>query len=67
MTERLRFNPDKRREIIVAAIHRIAKESTPDALTHGKVAKRCSVITSVSTVRHYFATKQDLIDAATSD
>jgi len=52
--------PDARRDVIVTAAVRIARESGIWAVAHGTVAKRCTVPTSTSTVKHYYPTKHDL-------
>jgi DNA-binding transcriptional regulator YbjK len=56
---RIRLDPEERRAVIVTAIRRIHAEG--GAITHGSVAKRCTVQTSPATVKHYFPTKADLV------
>lgn len=56
----IRLGDEKRQNVIITAARRIARESDFAAVTHGAVAKRCVVQTSVATVRHYFGTKDDL-------
>lgn len=46
--------------MIAQAALKIAREKGLNAVTHGAVSKRCPIITSASTVRHYFATQSDL-------
>ena len=50
----MRLEPDQRRAVIITAAVRIAKESGLAKVTHGDVAKRCTVATSTALVRHYF-------------
>lgn len=60
MKHRFRLDDEKRRTVIITAARRIASERGFQYVTHGDVAKRCTVLTSVPTVRHYFPTKDDL-------
>ena len=60
----VRMTPGQRREMVVDAARKILKERGAWPVTHGAVAKRCVAPTSVSTVRHYFPTKEDLVRAA---
>ena len=50
------MTPEQRRDVIVTAAVRIARESENGvhAVSHGAVAKRCSIPTTARTVRHYF-------------
>lgn len=59
----MRLTPDQRRKVIVTAATRIATEKGIAAVTHGAVAKRCSVPTSEKTVRHYFGNRDVLWSA----
>lgn len=64
MVERFRIGEEDRRTVIVTAINRLARDLGDDwrlRITHSAVSDRCSVQTSVATVRHYFPTKADLI------
>ena len=63
----VRLDEQKRREIIVTAARRIAAECGFWAVTHGTVAKRCTVHTSTALVRHYYQTKDDLWRGAIGD
>lgn len=61
---RVRLSEEDRRAMIIRAINSVAREpSGPMGVTHGVVAQRCTVQTSKATVRHYFATKADLVAA----
>lgn len=51
----MRLQPEQRRAVIITAAVSIAREHGLHRVTHGDVAKRCRVITSIKTVRHYFA------------
>lgn len=51
----MRLQPEQRRAVIITAAVAIAREHGLHRVTHGDVAKRCKVDTSVKTVRHYFA------------
>lgn len=55
---------EQRRAVIITAALRIATDTGIWAVSHSTVAKRCVVPTSASTVKHYFATKGDLWNAA---
>lgn len=50
----MRLQPEQRRALIITAAVRIAREGGLLAVTHGDVAKRCSIATSIATVKHYF-------------
>jgi DNA-binding transcriptional regulator YbjK len=50
----MRLEPHQRRAVIITSAVRIAKEAGLCKVTHGDVAKRCTVATSVALVRHYF-------------
>lgn len=50
----MRLTPDQRRSVIITAAVRIAREARLCRVTHGDVAKRCTVQTSTALVRHYF-------------
>ncbi len=52
-----------RQFVILQAAERIARERGMWAVTHGAVAKRCTVPTSKSTVKYYYGTKGALWDA----
>jgi len=56
----MRLSSEQRRAVIVTSACRIATSRGLWAVTHGSVAARCTVPTSLNTVRHYFATKDDL-------
>lgn len=57
----MRLEPDQRRAVITTAALRIARDKNKlTDVTHGSVAKRCTVATSEKTVRHYFQTRRDL-------
>jgi DNA-binding transcriptional regulator YbjK len=49
--------------VIITAACRVAKDKGLAHVNHGSVAKRCTVETSVHTVRHYFDTQRDLWSA----
>jgi DNA-binding transcriptional regulator YbjK len=51
----MRLQPEQRRAVIITAAVTIAREHGLHRVTHGDVAKRCKVETSIKTVRHYFA------------
>jgi AcrR family transcriptional regulator len=51
----MRLKPEQRRAVIITAAVAIAREHGLHRVTHGDVAKRCKIDTSVKTVRHYFA------------
>lgn len=53
----MRLKPDQRRTVIITAAVREAREKGLAGVTHGSVAKRCVMQTSVHTVRHYFDTQ----------
>lgn len=61
---RTKLTPDQRRNIILQAAVRIGRADGITGITHGNVAKRCSVPTSKETVKYYFPVKADLWDAA---
>ena len=50
----MRLEPEQRRAVIITAAVRIAREAGLCKVTHGDVAKRCTVQTSTALVRHYF-------------
>lgn len=56
----MRMTPHQRRTVIMVAATRLAREGGLPAVTHGDVAKRCSVPTSAKTVRHYFGDRSSL-------
>jgi DNA-binding transcriptional regulator YbjK len=56
----VRLDEAKRREIMLTAARRIVAERGFWAVTHGTVAKRCVVPTSLALVRRYFSTKDEL-------
>jgi AcrR family transcriptional regulator len=58
-----RLTDEQRRNVIVTAAVRLARDEGLAYVTHGSVAKRCSIQTSVSTVRRYFPRKEALWDA----
>jgi 5-methylthioribose kinase len=63
---RFRLGSEDRRLVIITAAQRLARdlgESWELTLTHGDVAKRCSVATSTKTVLHYCPRKSDLVAA----
>jgi AcrR family transcriptional regulator len=49
-----------RKQMILNAAMRIANERDFTAVNHSSVAKRCTIQTSTSTVRHYFKQQRDL-------
>lgn len=56
-----RLNATKRRRMIAQAALKVAQGSTGlIGVTHDTVAIECPVVTSASTVRHYFSTVGDL-------
>lgn len=55
-----RLQPDQRRSVIIVAAVREATDKGLANVTHGSVAKRCSLQTSIHTVRHYFETQTQL-------
>ena len=59
----MRLQPENRRAVIITAAVAIAKEHGLHRVTHGDVAKRCKIDTSIKTVRHYFQTQVDLWQA----
>ena len=59
----MRLQPANRRAVIITAAVAIAKEHGLHRVTHGDVAKRCKIETSLKTVKHYFATQVDLWQA----
>lgn len=63
----IRLGDNKRVNVILIASRRIATERGFEYVNHGNVAKRCTVPTSVPTVRHYFNTKDDLWRATIGD
>ena len=63
----MRLQPDNRRAVIITAAISIAKEHGLHRVTHGDVAKRCKIDTSIKTVRHYFGTQVDLWQAVLSE
>lgn len=65
MTRRHRLSPDDRRTVIITAARRLADQVGAAALTHGDVAARCTIQTSVKTVKHYFPTRADLARSVT--
>lgn len=56
----MRLQPEQRRALIVTAASRIAHEGGLLSVTHGDVAKRCSLATSVATVKRYFPERRSL-------
>lgn len=56
----MRLTPDQRRSVIITAAVRIAREAGLCRVTHGDVAKRCTVATSTALVRHYFPERAGL-------
>lgn len=56
----INLTAEQRREIILVAAFRIATENGIWAVSHGSVAKRCTVPTSSSTVKNYFPDKTAL-------
>lgn len=61
---RVRLSPDDRRGVIITAARRLVEEAGSLAvLTHGGVAARCVLPTSIKTVKHYFPTRADLVRA----
>lgn len=60
----VRLNEEQRRNVITTAALRIARDNGIWAVTHETVAKRCTVVTSPHTVKHYFPRKEDLWEAA---
>lgn len=53
----MRLNADSRRAVITTAACRVARDKGLAHVTHGSVAARCVVATSIHTVRHYFDTQ----------
>ena len=68
---RLRLETTERRAVVVQAAVRIAESEGLASVTHGNVAGRCAVRTSVPTIRNYFPHKIDLwravLDATTDE
>ena len=60
---RTKLAPEQRRNVIIQAALRIGMAEGITAVTHGEVAKRCSVQTSKETVKYHFPVKADLWDA----
>ena len=56
----MRMTPEQRRTVIVTAALRIARDKGLQSVNHSEVAKRCTVATSVKTVRHYFNDREAL-------
>jgi DNA-binding transcriptional regulator YbjK len=56
----MRLDPHTRSTVIITAAVSIAKDTGLHTVTHGAVAKRCTIETSKKTVRHYFSTQADL-------
>lgn len=59
----MRLKPEQRRAVIITAACRIARDAGLCAVTHGDVAKRCTMETSVATVKHYFVDRAALWSA----
>jgi DNA-binding transcriptional regulator YbjK len=62
-----RLTDEQRRNVIVTAAVRLARDEGLAYVTHGSVAKRCSIPTSVSTVRRYFPRKEELLKAVLTE
>lgn len=56
----MRLEPQQRRTVIITAAVRVARDGQLSDVTHGAVAKRCTVKTSAATVRHYFPDRSQL-------
>ena len=56
----MRLEPNQRRAVIITAAVRVARDGCLADVTHGAVAKRCTVPTSTKTVKHYFGQRGDL-------
>jgi DNA-binding transcriptional regulator YbjK len=56
----MRMTPEQRQTVIITAALRIARDGGLHAVTHGDVAKRCTIQTSEKTVRHYHKSRADL-------
>ena len=56
----MRLTPDQRRAVIITAALRIARDGHLSDVTHGTVAKRCTVHTSTATVKRYFGDRAAL-------
>lgn len=61
MTEtRFRIGVSARRAVVLQAAIREARDHGLHAVTHGAIAKRCTIATSKPTVLHHFPTKADI-------
>ena len=64
MTERVRLEHLQRKQVIDDAILRVARDKGLFNVTHGNVAERCTVQTSISGMKAFYRTKRDLLQAA---
>lgn len=55
-----KLTEEQRRAVIMTAAMRIVDDSGLWAVSHGTVAKRCTVPTSAATVRRLYPTKDDM-------
>lgn len=63
MPKYIRLSARQRRNMIILAIKKTYGQSSVKwSVTHEAVASNCIVKTSVSTVRRYFPTKDDIFD-----
>ena len=60
---RKRLSTGERKELILAAATKLVKEHGVHSLKHEEVAARCTIETSVATVRRYFGSWDDLANA----
>lgn len=67
MVEYVRLTPDQRRALILSTGIDIANRNGLIAATHQRIARECTVDTSLTTVRSYFPNRADLLSAIISD
>lgn len=59
----VKLTGEQRKAVILNAAVRLGRQRGIHNVTHGNVAKACSIQTSVHTVRSWYGTKQELWDA----
>lgn len=66
MNQQVRLSYETRREVIEAAGVEIANRNGLEACTLFSVSQRCSIPTSIPTIRSYYRTRDDLWTAIVS-
>jgi AcrR family transcriptional regulator len=63
MVTQVRLSREKRRQLLIEAAERVARQHGVYNVTHRSVANECVVQTSIITVKKYFPTKAEILAA----